>query len=96
MEALTGLDFFNLVAGQEALEQEVDTKYWLPDVAAGDVEPIYAPLLPRGHYNTVQAKLYMGEDKRITVVGKVVSSRYSQAGNLWFNLDKQYPNAIFR
>jgi len=82
VEELTGLDFFNLVDGQEQLEAEADTKYWIPAVAAGDVDPIYAPS-------------YMGEGKKITVVGKVVSSRYSQAGNLWFNLDKQYPNAIF-
>jgi endonuclease G len=95
VEELTGLDFFNLVEGQEQLETEADTEYWIPAVAAGDVDPIYAPTLPRGHFNTVQAKLYMGEGKKITVVGKVVSSRYSQAGNLWFNLDKQYPNAIF-
>lgn len=95
VEELTGLDFFNLVDGQEQLEAEADTEYWIPAVAAGDVDPIYAPSLPRGHFNTVQAKLYMGEGKKITVVGKVVSSRYSQAGNLWFNLDKQYPNAIF-
>jgi endonuclease G len=70
-------------------------KFWIPAVAAGDVDPIYAPSLPRGHFNTVQAKLYMGESKKITVVGKVVSSRYSQAGHLWFNLDKQYPNQVF-
>jgi len=95
VEELTGLDFFNLVDGQEQLEAEADTEYWIPAVAVGDVDPIYAPSLPRGHFNTVQAKLYMGEGKKITVVGKVVSSRYSQAGNLWFNLDKQYPNAIF-
>jgi len=95
VEALTGLDFFNLVAGQEQLEAEADTKYWIPAVAAGDVDPIYAPSLPRGHFNTVQAKLYTGQGKKITVAGKVVSSRYSQAGNLWFNLDKQYPNQIF-
>jgi len=95
VEELTGLDFFNLVDGQEQLEAEADTKYWIPAVAAGDVDPIYAPSLPRGHFNTVQAKLYMGQGKKVTVVGKVVSSRYSQAGNLWFNLDKHYPNAIF-
>lgn len=95
VEELTGLNFFNLVDGQEQLEAEADTKYWIPAVAAGDVDPIYAPSLPRGHFNTVQAKLYMGEGKKITVVGKVVSSRYSQAGHLWFNLDKQYPNQIF-
>jgi endonuclease G len=95
VEELTGLDFFNLVEGQEAIEQEADTEYWIPAVAAGDVDPIYAPSLPRGHFNTVQAKLYMGKSKKVTVVGKVVSSRYSQAGHLWFNLDKQYPNQIF-
>ncbi|SEQ60581.1 endonuclease G [Neolewinella agarilytica] len=95
VEELTGLDFFNLVEGQESMEQEADTELWIPAVAAGDVDPIYAPSLPRGHFNTVQAKLYMGRGKKVTVVGKVVSSRYSQAGHLWFNLDKQYPNQIF-
>ncbi|WP_187270974.1 DNA/RNA non-specific endonuclease [Neolewinella aurantiaca] len=95
VEEVTGLDFFNLVEGQEIMEQEADTKFWIPAVAAGDVDPIYAPSLPRMHFNTVQAKLYMGKGKKITVVGKVVSSRYSQAGHLWFNLDKQYPNQIF-
>jgi endonuclease G len=95
VEELTGLDFFNLVEGQEQLEAEADTKFWIPVVAAGDVDPVYAPSLPRGHFNTVQAKLYMGKGKKITVVGKVVSSRYSQAEHLWFNLDKQHPNQIF-
>jgi endonuclease G len=95
VEELTGLDFFNLVKEQESMEQEADTEFWIPAVAAGDVDPIYDPSLPRGHFNTVQAKLYMGKSKKITVVGKVVSSRYSQAEHLWFNLDKQYPNQIF-
>lgn len=95
IEEQTGLDFFNLIEGQAQIESEVDTKHWIPEVAAGDVEPIHPPSLPRGHFNTVQAKLYMGKGKKVTVVGKVVSSRYSQAGHLWFNLDKQYPNQIF-
>jgi endonuclease G len=95
VEALTGLDFFGLIEDQDQVESEADTKFWILAVATGDVEPIYAPSLPRGHFNTVQAKLYMGDGKKITVVGKVVSSRYSQAGHLWFNLDKQYPNQIF-
>ena len=95
VEELTGLDFFSLIDDQEALERAVETDYWIPAVAAGDVEPILAPSLPRNHFNTVQAKLYMGTGEKITVVGRVVSSRYSQAGHLWFNLDKQYPNQIF-
>jgi endonuclease G len=95
VEELAGLDFFSLIEDQDRIEAEADTEYWVPAVAAGDVEPIYAPSLPRGHFNTVQAKLYMGKGKKITVVGKVVSSRYSQAKHLWFNLDKQYPNQIF-
>ena len=92
---MTGLDFLNLVDDRKQLEAEADTMYWISAEAAGDVDPIYAPSLTRGHFNTVQAKLYMGQGKKITVVGKVVSSRYSQAGHLWFNLDKQYPNQIF-
>ncbi|MEL7159192.1 MAG: hypothetical protein AAFN92_00425 [Bacteroidota bacterium] len=74
---VTGLDFFNLIAGEEQIEAAVETGYWIPEVAAGDVAPISPTTLPRGHFNTVQAKLYMSKERRIRVVGKVVSSRYS-------------------
>ena len=37
----------------------------------------------------------MGNGASYTVCGNVVSSRYSRKGNLFMNLDKQFPNQIF-
>ncbi|MBL4706401.1 MAG: hypothetical protein JKY54_17870, partial [Flavobacteriales bacterium] len=76
-------------------EANFDPEDWLPDVAKGDVAPISAPLLPRNHFNTVDAKLYMGDGSKVSVVGKVVSTRTSKKGNILINLDKQFPNQIF-
>ncbi|MTB53699.1 DNA/RNA non-specific endonuclease [Lewinella sp. W8] len=95
VETLTGLDFFNRIANQSAIEATLDKAHWLPAVKAGDVDPIYPPSLPRGHFNTVQAKQQMGNGRTVTVVGTVVSSRYSRSGNLWLNLDKKFPNQLF-
>jgi len=95
VEQLTGLDFFSLIDNQEAIESRLDKMNWLPALEEGDVEPIYPPDLPKDHFNTEQARQYMGTNQTITVVGKVVGSRYSRSGNLWLNLDKQYPNQIF-
>jgi endonuclease G len=95
VEALTGLDFFNLIENEEAIEGKLDKAHWLPAVRGGDVDPIYPPSLPRGHFNTVQAKQQMGNGRTVTIVGTVVSSRYSRSGNLWLNLDKKFPNQLF-
>jgi endonuclease G len=97
VEALTGLDFFrNLPDDQEArLEASLDKPRWIPELANGDVEPIYPPALPAGHFNTVQAGQYVGKGEEIKVCGTVVSTRYSRSGNLWMNVDKQFPNQIF-
>ena len=37
----------------------------------------------------------MGTGDQIQVCGTVVSTRYSRSGNLWLNIDKQFPNQIF-
>ena len=38
---------------------------------------------------------FMGNGASYTVCGNVVSTRYSRKGNLFMNLDKQFPNQIF-
>jgi endonuclease G len=73
----------------------LDKAHWLPAISGGDVEPIYPPTLPRGHFNTIQAKQQVDNGRDVTIVGKVVSSRYSRSGNLWLNLDKKFPNQLF-
>ncbi len=97
VEQRTGLDFFNLLpeAEEASLESRLDKSAWIPELAGGDVEPLYAPSLPPNHFNTVQAKLYMGKGEEITVCGTVVGTRRSRSGNAWLNLDKQFPNQIF-
>lgn len=97
VEQRTGLDFFNLLPEPEeaALESRLEKSAWIPELAGGDVEPLYAPSLPPNHFNTVQAKLYMGKGEEITVCGTVVGTRRSRSGNAWLNLDKQFPNQIF-
>ena len=44
---------------------------------------------------TVQAKGLIGTQREVYVCGTVVSTRISRSGNLWINLDKQFPNQIF-
>ncbi|MBX2873126.1 MAG: DNA/RNA non-specific endonuclease [Saprospiraceae bacterium] len=97
VEELTGLDFFNALPDEveDQYEAKLDKKSWLPDIAKGDVDPIKAPSLAPNHFNTVQAKRYMGSGDEIQVCGTVVSTRYSRSGNLWLNIDKQFPNQIF-
>ncbi|MEM9835099.1 MAG: DNA/RNA non-specific endonuclease [Bacteroidota bacterium] len=95
VESITGLDFFNQLPNQAELESQVDKAYWIPEIANGDVDPLYMPDLPAGHFNTVHAKRHMGSGKTIWVAGTVVSTRYSRSGNLWLNLDKKFPNQVF-
>ncbi len=97
VEKLTGLDFFRALPDslETALEATIDKAAWLPELAGGDVEPLSQPGLPRNHFNTVVGGRYAGTSEEITVCGTVVGSRYSKTGNLWLNLDKQYPNQIF-
>ncbi|MCB9315630.1 MAG: DNA/RNA non-specific endonuclease [Lewinellaceae bacterium] len=97
VEQLTGLDFFNRLPDslETILEASLDKAAWLPELAQGDAEPLVQPGLPRNHFNTVVAGRYMGSGEVVTVCGTVVGSRYSRSGNLWLNLDKQYPNQLF-
>ena len=95
VEEVTGLNFFNKIENEVAIEKSLDKTHWFPEIKKGDVEPIYPPSLPSGHFNTVQAKQHAKANKEITVCGTVVSTRYSRSGNLWFNLDKKFPNQIF-
>jgi len=97
IEAKTGIDFYAAFEDEvEAqLESRLNKKDWFPSLKAGDREPLYAPSLPRNHFNTVQAKKYINKQDEINVCGTVVSARLSRKGNLLANLDKQFPNQIF-
>jgi endonuclease G len=97
VERLTGINFFpNLSdALEDSLEALRQVKDWLGIKEQMDADPLDPTRLPRNHFNTVQAKLYMGQNERISVCGKVVSTKLSAKGNVFLNLDKAFPNQIF-
>lgn len=97
VEQQTGIDFFaSLPDDVEArLEGQKEIKDWLPEEALGNVEPFFPPKLPKNHFNTVQARLYMDKNQEVTICGTVVGARRSKKGNILLNLDKQFPDQIF-
>lgn len=97
VEQQTGLDFFaKLPDDVEAkLEAQKVTQDWLPEEGAVAVEPLFPPTLPKNHFNTTQAKLYMNKNQDVTICGTVVGARRSKAGNILLNLDKPFPDQVF-
>ena len=97
IERIVDLDFFAGIPDplESELEGQKFINYWIPEELQTDVKPLFAPDLPRGHFNTKQAKLYVGQGDKITVCGKVVSARRSRKGNILMNLDRAYPNEVF-
>ena len=97
IEKITGIDFFAGLDNtlEETLEKQIDKSSFLTTIASGDVEPLSAVTLPPAHFNSVQARLYMGRNEEIKVCGKVVGARASRKGNILLNLDQQYPNELF-
>jgi len=96
IEAELGYDFgSNLPAEiQDEIETQTEVKIWL-DLPESDVQPLDPTQLSQGHFNTIQAKIHMGKNREIIVCGTVVSMRKSKSGNIWMNLDKNFPNHVF-
>jgi len=96
-EVLLGYDFF---AGlEDELENEIEATYdyqqWLPDRQKNDVIAIDQKRLPKGALSTYSIYLFQDDGKKHTVCGKVVSTKKTDAGHVFINLDKQFPNQIF-
>ncbi|HSN60945.1 MAG TPA: DNA/RNA non-specific endonuclease [Ferruginibacter sp.] len=97
IENETGLDLFNKlpVSMQEELESQNISSDWLPKNNLLDVEPLAQETLPRNHFNSTQAKGWMGNNSEVNVCGTVVGARLSRAGNMLINLDRPFPNQVF-
>lgn len=96
-ERLSGFDFFPRLEAAviDPIEAAFSIEDWLSAEALVDVEPLYPPDLPKGHFNTTQAKQHVGKGRTVIICGKVVGTRTSRSGNVWINLDKAYPNQVF-
>ncbi|NNE30134.1 MAG: DNA/RNA non-specific endonuclease, partial [Saprospiraceae bacterium] len=91
LERESGLDVFQNI--EESVESNIEKEDWFDNLKNGDRDPIYPLDLPRGSFNTVQAKKKVGQN--VSICGHVVASRYSRKGHLWLNLDRQFPNQVF-
>lgn len=96
IETLTGIDFFSALSLEQQAELESDDDYRKWDnedsPTAGEVAPMKPPL-PKGMFNTVQAKYHNG--KNITVCGTVVGTHLTKKGALYINMDRNYPEQLF-
>ena len=97
IESLTGYDFnFQLTDSIEnKLEKEMEVKSWQNKKNKGNVAPIDTKKLPKGAFNTVQARQFSEKGKKVTICGKVVSTKLSKNGHTFLNLDQAFPNQIF-
>ncbi|MBK7384872.1 MAG: DNA/RNA non-specific endonuclease [Flavobacteriales bacterium] len=97
VEAFTGIDFFPALddATENRIEAMREPKDWYAqgDPFFGEVEPLKAPL-PKGMFNTVQAKYHIGQTA--TICGTVVSSRKTvKAKAIYLNFDRMHPHQDF-
>lgn len=96
VEKISGLDFFTSLPDDEEakIEATFDIKKWLIEKEKDDVLPLDPKTLPKKTFNTIQAKVLIGE--KSTVCGTVVSTKYHEkSGGTFINLDQKFPNQIF-
>ncbi|MGM0649136.1 MAG: DNA/RNA non-specific endonuclease [Bacteroidota bacterium] len=97
VERLTGLDFFPELSDetQSTLESDVNPESWFSGESQNDKLPLEKSDMPDGAFNTINARAFMGANKKATVCGTVVSTHKSDKGNTFINLDKSFPEQIF-
>ncbi len=96
VERMTGLDFFASLndVEEEQLESMNSIAPWIHTEAAdfGEATPLKAPL-PKGYFNSIQAKYQSGKD--VNICGTIVSSKKSRKEAVYLNFDRKYPNSPF-
>ncbi len=96
-EVILGYDLFSNL--EDPLENEIEAKndyqFWLPEQEKGDVVAIARKRLPKNTLSTDGVHVFIGNEKKRTVCGKVVSVKKHEKGHVFINLDKKFPNQIF-
>lgn len=96
IETLTGLDFFSSLddAEEAKLEAMKSLDGWVHEDNSefGEVAPLKAPL-PKGYFNTLQAKYKVGE--KTNICGTVVATKKSRKEAIYLNFDQKYPRNVF-
>jgi endonuclease G len=96
IENLTGLDFFSSLddAEEGKLEAMNSMDGWIhsENNEFGEVSPLKPPL-PKGYFNTLQAKYKVGE--KTNICGTVVATKKSRKEAIYLNFDQKYPRNVF-
>lgn len=96
IEKLTDLDFFSTLDDAEEAKLEamnsIDGWIHADNSEFGEVAPLKAPL-PKGYFNTLQAKYKVGE--KTNICGTVVASKKSRKEAIYLNFDQKYPRNVF-
>lgn len=96
VEKRTGIDFFSSLDDEQEskLEAMNSLDKWIhtENDKFGEVAPLKAPL-PKGYFNTLQAKYKVGEKSNIC--GTVVATKKSRKEAIYLNFDQKYPRNVF-
>ena len=79
---LYAISTFNALTNQTASER-------------GDLVAIARKRLPKNTLNTEGIQVFIGNEKKRTVCGEVVSTKKHAKGHVFIDLDKKFPNQIF-
>jgi endonuclease G len=97
IEGITGLDFFPALdaESERKLEATIDITPWLAGGDVKNVKLLRPDELEKGQYNTLQAYDHADTGKKVSICGTVVSTFKSKNNNVFINLDRRFPNAVF-
>ena len=97
IEEITSINFLHQLDDdlEKKLESQLNIKDWLPEKRKNDSPPIDEEELPKGCYNTIQSRQFIGMGKKVEICGTVASTHLSKNGHTFINLDKSFPKQIF-
>lgn len=97
IEKITGIDYFSSLPEEDEILIESNSNYskWAPEKQKNDVAPLLSNELPKNAYNSIEATQFYDYPKEVKICGTVVSTHKSGKGNVFINIDKSFPKAIF-
>lgn len=97
VEKITGINYYPQLSDEDEIliESKSDISLWRTGTKKNDVAPLAKSQMPKGCYNTVEAKQFFEYPKDVTICGTVVSTHKSKKGHIFINLDKSFPHQIF-
>lgn len=97
IEKITGINFFESLTGEseKAVESTFDFSKWVSDKQKNEATPMTSSELPKDAHNTVEAAQYIDYPKEVKICGTVVNTHKSGKGNIFLDLDKNFPNKVF-